>query len=121
MGFDLALSVLILLVAIRGWLKGFVLQAIRLGGLVAAIYSADPVRDAAKPRVIDYLPTMRPDLVDRLLWWSSAVISYVVLVGLATLIVKLYRRQPFGIEERNRTDQLAGMILGAAKGLVIAA
>ena len=32
MGLDLALGVIVLLAAIRGWLKGFVLQAIRLSG-----------------------------------------------------------------------------------------
>jgi uncharacterized membrane protein required for colicin V production len=121
MGLDLALGGLILIMAIRGWLKGFVLQAVRLAGLVACVYLADPVREQARPYVVGYLPKIRPDLVDRLLWWSSSVASYVVLVGLATLAVKLYRRQPVGLYEPNRNDQVAGFLLGAAKGAVIAA
>ena len=121
MGLDLVLGGLVLIMAVRGWLKGFVLQATRLAGVVACVYLADPVRDLAKPHVIGYLPTIRPDLVDRMLWWSSSIVSYVVLVGLATLIVKLYHRQPFGLAEPGRTDQFAGLLLGMAKGLIVAA
>jgi hypothetical protein len=122
MGLDLALGGLVLVMAIRGWLKGFLLQAIRLAGLVLCVYAADPVRDQIKPRVLGHLPTIRPELMDRMLWWASAVASYVILVGLATLAVKLYRRQPYGsVEEPNRGDQFAGSLLGAAKAVVAAA
>jgi len=108
--------------AIRGWLRGFLLQAIRLAGLVLCVYAADPVRDQIKPRVLGHLPSIRPELMDRILWWLSAVAAYVILVGLATLAVKLYRRQPYGgLEEPNRGDQFAGSMLGVAKALVVAA
>lgn len=120
MGLDLALGGLILVMAIRGWLRGFILQAIRLGGVVLCVYAADPVRNVAKPEVMRYLPKIRPDLVDRLLWWTSAVATYVLLVGIATLAVKIYRRQPYGLEERSRKDQFAGSLLGLAKGVVVA-
>lgn len=121
MGLDLALGGVVLLMAIRGWFKGFILQAIRLTGLVLCVYAANPVRDQLKPRVIGYLPTIRPDLIERGLWWASAVIAYVVLVGLTSLAVKLYRRQPYGLEEKRRGDQFVGSLLGAAKGVVTAA
>ena len=120
MGLDLALGVLVLLAAIRGWLKGFILQAIRLAGVVACVYAADPVRDLAKPYVLPHLPSIRPELVDRLLWWSAAAVSYVVLVGIATSIYRLSRRQAFGLAEPRRNDQYAGFALGALKGLVVA-
>ena len=42
MGLDLALGGLVLISAIRGWLKGFLVQAIRLAGLVASVYAAGP-------------------------------------------------------------------------------
>jgi len=119
MGLDLALGGLVLIMAIRGWLKGFVLQAIRLVGVVACVYAADPIRDRVKPRVLPSLPTLRPDLVERGLWWGSAILSYVVFVGLCSLAVKLYRRQPVGLEESNRNDQLAGALLGIGKGLLV--
>jgi uncharacterized membrane protein required for colicin V production len=120
MGLDLALGGLVLVMAIRGWLKGFLLQAIRLVGLVLCVYAADPVRDQIKPRVIGHLPTIRPELIDRMLWWSAAVASYLILVGLASLAVKLYRRQPYGMDEPRRGDQFAGSLLGIAKALLIA-
>jgi uncharacterized membrane protein required for colicin V production len=121
MGLDLALGGLVLVMAIRGWIKGFVLQAIRLVGVVVCVYAADPVRDQVKPRVIGYLPTIQPELVDRMLWWSSAVATYVLLVGVATLAVKLYRRHPYGLVEPSRADQFGGLLLGGTKGVVVAA
>src|SRR3954463_9792995 len=120
MGLDLALGAIVLLSAIRGWLKGFLLQAIRLSGLVACVYVADPVRNLVKPYVGPHLPSIRPELMDRLLWWSSAALSYVLMVGVATLIVKLMRRQAFGESEPRRNDQFAGFVMGAAKGMVAA-
>jgi len=120
MGLDLALGGIVLIAALRGWLKGFVVQAIRLAGLVAAVYSAVPVREYVKPYVASQLPTLRPELLDRMLWWGSAVLSYVVIVGVASLIVAVARRPRFGIDEPNRGDQFAGFWLGVAKGLVSA-
>jgi len=121
MGLDLALGGLVLVMAIRGWIKGFVLQAVRLAGVVVCVYAADPVRDQVKPRVTGYLPTIDPELVDRMLWWASAVAVYVLLVGVATLAVKLYRRHPYGLVEPSRADQLGGLLLGGAKGVIVAA
>ncbi len=120
MGFDLALGGLVLISAIRGWLKGFLVQAIRLGGLVAAVFAAAPVRDQTRVYVVEYLPTMRADLIDRLLWWVAAGVSYFVIVGLASLALSVSRRQTFGISEPNRNDQFAGMGLGLIKGLIVA-
>ena len=121
MGLDLALGGLVLVSAFRGWLKGFLVQTIRLGGLVSAAYLAGPVRDQARPYVIDYLPSVRPELVDRLMWWGSAAASYFVIVGAASLLVAVSRRKTFGLDEANRGDQFAGFGLGVAKGLVAAA
>ena len=45
MGLDIALGLMILLGAIRGWFRGFVLQALQLGGLVGCVYAAGPIRD----------------------------------------------------------------------------
>lgn len=121
MGLDLALGVVVLLAAIRGWLRGFVSQAIRLAGFVGCFYLADPVRDQARPYVLSRLPKVDPALMDRMLWWGSAVVSYIVVVGMATLAIKLMRRpDPSGKLEARRDDQFAGFLLGAAKGAVVA-
>lgn len=121
MGLDIALGVMILFGAIRGWFQGFVLQAIRLGGLVGCVYAAGPIRDLAGPEVAPYLRTIDPSLLGRMLWWSSAVVSYVAIVGLGSLAVKLYRRRPYGEPEPNRADQFAGFLLATAKGALVAA
>jgi uncharacterized membrane protein required for colicin V production len=119
---DLALGVIILLAAFRGWLQGFVSQAVRIAGLIACVYLAEPVRNYAKPYVFPYLPTIQPELVDRLLWWVSAAVTYVVLVGFVTLIIKMTRRPEIpGIRESGRNDQFAGFLFGAAKGLLVVA
>jgi uncharacterized membrane protein required for colicin V production len=122
MGLDLALGVIILLAAFRGWFQGFVSQAVWIGGLIACVYLAEPVRDYGKPYVLPYLPTISPEFIDPLLWWVSAVITLVVLVGVVNLVIKLTRRPEIpGIPQAGRNDQFAGFMLGAAKGLLVAA
>ena len=121
MGLDLALGAVILISAIRGWLRGFVSQAVRIGGFIGCFYLADPVRDQARPHVLARLPKVDPALMDRILWWACAVVSYVVVVGLVTLAIKLARRpDASGNPETRRDNQFAGFLLGAAKGALIA-
>jgi uncharacterized membrane protein required for colicin V production len=122
MWLDVILGGIILIAGFRGWFQGFVSQAVRIAGLVACVYLAEPVRDYAKPHVLPYLPTIQPELVDRLLWWVSAATGYVVLVGVATLIIKMTRRPEIpGIAQSGRNDQFAGFMLGATKGVLMAA
>jgi len=121
MGLDIALGIMVFFGALRGWFRGFVLQAIHLGGLVGSVYAAAPIRDYARPHVVPYLTSVPAELLDRMLWWASAVVSYLAMVGVANLAVKLYRRRPYGEPEPNRADQFAGMLLAAGKSAVIAA
>jgi uncharacterized membrane protein required for colicin V production len=122
MGLDLALGIMILLGAFRGWFKGFVSQSVRLAGFVACFYLADPVREEARPYVLARMPAIDPGLMDRILWWVAAVISYVVLVGMATLAIKLTRSpEPPGAPKSKREDKIGGMVLGTAKAFFFAA
>jgi|GEM_PF-1037063 len=121
MGLDLALGGLVLFWALRGWLKGFLVQAIRLVGFVAAVYAAAPIRDQIRPYLAGQFPTVRPELLDRMLWWASGIGAYFLIVGVASLVVAVSRRQSFGASEPNRGDQFAGFGLGVIKGLVAAA
>jgi len=122
MWLDVTLGGIILIAAFRGWFKGFISQAVWIAGLVACVYVAEPVRDYAKPHVLPHLPTIPPYLVDRILWWGSAVVSFVVLVGFASLVIKMTRRPEIpGIAQSGRNDQFAGFMLGATKGLLAAA
>lgn len=119
MGLDITLGILVLLAGIRGWLKGFVLQAIQITAIIGCVYLADPVRDLAKPYAHDYFPTIRPELMDKLLWWVAAVVSYLILSGVPTSLVRLYRRRPTSELEPRWGDFGGGFLLGLAKGLVL--
>ncbi len=122
MGLDLALAVVVVTAAFRGWFQGFLIQIVRIASLIACVYLADRVRDYAKPYVVPYLATIQPDLVDRLLWWVSAVVTYIVLVAASMLVIKMTRRPVIpGISEPGRNDQFAGFLVGTIKGAVIAA
>lgn len=121
MGLDLALAAVILFSGIRGWLRGFVSQAVRIAGFVGCFYLADVARDQARPYVLERLPKIEPELLDRLLWWVCAVVCYVVTVGLVTLAIKLSRRpDPAGSPGARRDNQFAGFAFGATKGALIA-
>ncbi|WP_165244457.1 CvpA family protein [Paludisphaera soli] len=120
MGLDLALGAVVLIAAIRGWLRGFVSQAVRIAGFVACFYLADPVRDQARPHVLARLPKVDPALMERILWWCSAAASYIVVVGVTMLLIKLARRpDATGKVEARRDNQFAGFLLGAAKGALV--
>lgn len=122
MGLDLALGLVILFAAFRGWVRGFINQAVRFAGLIASVYLADPVRQFAKPYVLPHLSSIQPDLIDRFLWWSAASSSYFVLVGVALTVAKMANRsEPPGAPRGSRNDQFAGFLLGGVKGFVIAA
>lgn len=121
MGLDIALGIMVLLGAIRGWFRGFMLQAIQLGSLVGCVYAAVPIRDYARPYVVPYLASIPPPMIDRLLWWSSAVVAYITMAGMGTLALKLYRRRPYGEPEPNHADQFAGLLLAGVKAAVVAA
>lgn len=121
MGLDLALGLVVLFAAFRGWIQGFIHQAVRIAGLIACIYLADPVRQFAKPYILPHLSSIQPDLIDRILWWTAAAISYFVLVGIALSIAKMANRpEPPGAPKGGRNDQFAGFLLGGVKGLLIA-
>lgn len=120
MGLDIALGVITLLWAIRGYFKGFLRQAIQLAALVGCVYLADPVRDLARPYALDYLPAIEPALLDKLLWWTAAVLSYVVTSGFALSIVRVAQRRSDPDEDVRRGDSGLGFLLGALKGLILA-
>src|SRR5262249_13285753 len=121
MGLDLALGVIILIAAFRGWFRGFISQSVRLLSVVAGVYEADRVRDYVKPYIIPYLSSIQPDLVDRLLWWVSALVTYLVLFGGVSIVIKMTRRPEIpGISQSGRNDQFAGFFLGGAKGFLLA-
>jgi uncharacterized membrane protein required for colicin V production len=119
MGLDVTLGILVLIGGIRGWVRGFLLQAVRVAALVSCVYIADPARDLARPLAQQYIPGIRPEVLDRLLWWSSAVISFVVMSGIGSILVKVTRRRPYGEREPSRSDQHLGFAFGAAKAALV--
>jgi uncharacterized membrane protein required for colicin V production len=123
MGLDVALAIVILIAAIRGWIKGFVSQSVRIAGLIGCVYAADPLRAQVLPQVRPYVQSMPADIVDRFLWWACAAAAYVVFVGTATLLTKMTQRPEIpGIpDDSGRNDQFGGFLLGAIKGTLMAA
>ena len=123
MGLDLALGAIVLFAAFRGWLKGFANQAVRIVGFIACFYLADPLRDQARPYILTKTPAINPGLMDRILWWIAAVVSYVLLVGLTTLIIQLSRNPSPDDSTLNarREDRIGGVLIGLGKGLLVAA
>ena len=120
MGLDIALGIVVGIAAIRGWFKGFLRQAIPLGALVGCIYAADPLRDLGRPHAAQYFPKIGPEVMDRLLWWTAAALSYVFVTGVCLSVVKSMRKRTYGDPEPNRADQGAGFTLGALKGVIAA-
>jgi uncharacterized membrane protein required for colicin V production len=122
MGLDVVLGAIVLLAAIRGWFRGFMRQAIRIASFIACFYLADPVREQVRPYLVPRLGAIEPALLDRILWWVAAVISYIILLALLSLSIRLMKTPPQpGEPMTRREDRFGGMILGATKGLLVAA
>ena len=125
MGLDLILGAIVLVMALRGWFRGFFAQAIRLGSFVGAAYVAGPIRDLARPVAADYLPSLSTGLLDRLLWWVAAVMAFVVIGGVANGLLASQRRRRASAEGGSGPghggDHSAGALLGAAKGAIVVA
>lgn len=121
MGLDITLGILVLIVAIRGWIRGFLLQAIQLAALIGAVYLADPLRDLALPFAREAIPSLRPELLVKLLWWAAAVVSYLVIGGIPASLVRMHRRRPMADLEPRWRDAGAGFLLGVVKGALYAA
>lgn len=120
MGLDIALGVVILLAGLRGWFRGLAMQVVQLGSLIACVYLAGPVRDLARPYGREYLAGIQPEVLDKLLWWTGAVVSYVVATGIGYGFIRIHRRRTYAEFEPNRGDQGAGFFLGALKGALVA-
>lgn len=120
MGVDVTLGVLILIGAVRGWFKGFILQVISLTALLSSVYLADPIRDFARPYAQEHFPGIRMELLDKLLWWCAAVIAALVIGGLGKGILKAYRSRSYADPEPNRGDQGAGFLFGGLKAALVA-
>ena len=120
MGLDITLGALVLISAIRGWFKGFLKQAIPLGALIGCVYLADPIRDLARPHALKSFPSIGPEVMNRLLWWTAATVSYVVVAGIGLMTLRSMRKRTYGDPEPDRADQGAGFTLGAIKGAILA-
>jgi uncharacterized membrane protein required for colicin V production len=121
MGLDIALGILVLVAGLRGWFRGFLLQLIQLGALVGCVYVAEPLRDLARPYARQYVSGVQPEVLDKLLWWSAAVVTYLVGMAMAGMLIKVYKRKTFEEFDSNRGDQGLGFLVGALKGAVVAA
>lgn len=122
MALDIAAGVIVLLASIRGFRRGFVAQAIGVAALIGCVYAADPLRDFALPYAQAKFPTIQAPLFAKLLWWTAAVLGFVLMAGLATTIVKLVKAKPYaGEPERDAADQGGGFLVGAAKGTIVTA
>ena len=122
MGLDVVLGVIVLLAALRGWFRGFTSQAVGIGSFISCFYLADPVREEIRPYIIPRLPLIDPALLDCIFWWVSAVIAYIVMRAVLSLAIRLMRTPPEpGEPMPRREDRIGGMVVGAGKGLLVAA
>jgi len=114
---DILIVLVVLLIVINGWRRGFILGILDLLGwilsLLAALRFYRPLADWAGPRV-----TLWSEVWDQPL--SFLLIAVVAGIVVHLLSYALLKRLPQDIHER-RVNRLLGLIPGLASGLITAA
>jgi uncharacterized membrane protein required for colicin V production len=113
--FDLAVVGVCLLFALRGGLKGFVWQSLRLLGLLAALWGASAGDDWLAARLRGLLPTLSETAAPFVAWGSIFVVLLVLTAWAA--------HKARGVVEAvdlTGLDRAAGFVLGAVWGLFCA-
>ena len=123
MGLDVALGLMILFGGVRGWFKGFLAQSIQIGGIIASVYLATPIRELVRPKIKSMLASVDPVVLEKLIWWGAVFLCYVLIRALASALINVTRRPPVpGVPADSRFgDRSAGFFFGLAKSAIVAA
>jgi hypothetical protein len=113
--FDLAVVGVSALFALRGGLKGFVWQALRLLGLFVALWGASAGHVWLAARLRDLIPTLSEASAPFVAWGSI----FVVLLVLGAWVANKARGVVEAVDLTG-LDRAAGFVLGAAWGLFCA-
>ncbi len=135
MTLDLILLGIVLIFGFWGWVKGFADQFIHAIGLASAVMLASPVAHVLAPEAHQHLDTLPQALLRELLWWGSAVVSYISVIAICKFLTKLgikglrTAKRPGpdaeateeSIRQTHRADRFAGFSFGLLKGAVLVA
>lgn len=113
---DLGALALCVLFAVRGALRGFVWQAIRLLTLAAALWGASALHRPLGGRIAAWFPALAPSAAPFVAWG----VVFVVLLVLGALLASRARGAVDHVE-LTLLDRLAGLGLGAATGVAFCA
>jgi uncharacterized membrane protein required for colicin V production len=113
---DLGALVLCVLFAVRGALRGFAWQVVRLVALGAALWGASALYRPLGERFQAWFPALSPSAAPFVAWGAV----FVVLLVVGALLASRVRGAVDGIE-LTLPDRLAGLALGAATGVAFCA
>jgi membrane protein required for colicin V production len=112
---DIAVLAVCALFALRGALRGFVWQAVRLVALFAALWGASACDDPLAERLRAWFPALPPASVPFVAWGAVFVALLLLGAWVAHLARNLIQRA-----DLTSMDRVAGCVLGAATGLFFA-
>jgi len=112
---DVILAALVLMLTFIGWRSGALASLARWGAVIAAATLSGPLGSALAPEVAPWLPD-HPQLVRPAATLVAGVGLLVVGLIVASVVVRFVRL----VKLVAHADRLLGLVLGLAKGLLLA-
>ncbi len=112
-GIDIAIAGILVIFAIRGFIKGFLLGLASLAGLILGIYAAYHFSDYTREMLEGHV-SIPPDYIKLIAFILTFVLVLLLIHLIARLIEKIVTLVGLSF-----VNKLAGLILGLAKGVLI--
>lgn len=119
MGLDVFFGVVVLLMALRGYSKGFANQMIQITGIVVGVIFAGQVADYLFPQIGKYMNPIPETLKMPILYFICMMTIWLVISVVCSTYLMRYRNKVFGENKPSGGDRFFGIGLGLAEGALV--
>lgn len=120
MGFDIAIGIVLLLGAVRGFKKGFARQILTLTSLILAFVFAKPLAERLAGPLAGPLEQFPEAVAESMVYTGSLLGLFLVVNLFGTLYLYVYRTRSLGVNAPSLQDRIVGVFVGVAVGGFIA-
>lgn len=112
MGFDIAIGIVLLLGAIRGFKKGFARQILTISSIVIAFVFAKTLAERLASPLAKFLQDY-PDQISESIVYTGSLLGIFLTINLVgTLYLYVYRTRTMGVNVPSVQDRIVGILVG---------